>query len=441
MAPSTFSWALVLVLLVLACVLLQDPRKFSNHPVSNPPNLATKQRSLWTEKLQLQWKPCAWWKDDPKDLPDLPSEPTGYIKVECMGGLNQMRRDLCDGVGIARLLNASLLIPHFDAAMYWNDTSGFADIFDVDFFIRKTKGFVQVVKELPQTLISAEPFYVNCRKQKTPFDYIEEVLPLLRKHRVIRMLPAASQRSDRYTWFAKSVRCEACYGAIRIVKHLEEQAKLMMKKLPRPFLTLHLRFEPDMIAYSQCAYPSLSKKSMEAVKAVCDGRNAFTGETELSWRKRGKCLLTPGDVAFILHALHIPKGMPIYIATGDELLEKESFTSVYTNTFTKSSLLDEQSLKMLKGNSKAAIDYYIAVNSDYYIATFFGNMEKMVLPMRVLRKNYFSLVLNKKEFGNAVLKGLNSSMLRDAMWQYHRKAFVTGRGLALPDCFCEEKAL
>ncbi|KAI5077301.1 hypothetical protein GOP47_0007125 [Adiantum capillus-veneris] len=124
-APSTFSWALVLVLLVLACVLLQDPRKFSTHIASNALNPTTKQRSLWSEKMQSEWKPCAWWKDDPKDLPDLSPEPTGYIKVECMGGLNQMRRDLCDGVGIARLLNASLLIPHFDAAMYWNDTRYF----------------------------------------------------------------------------------------------------------------------------------------------------------------------------------------------------------------------------------------------------------------------------------------------------------------------------
>eukprot|EP00250_Pteridium_aquilinum_P016708 c23246_g2_i3 orf=200-1174(-) len=314
------------------------------------------------------------------------------------------------------------------------------DIFDVDFFINQTKGFVRVVKELPKALASAKPFFINCRKRKAPFDYIEEVLPLLREHTVVIIMPAASQRSDRYPLFAKSVRCQACYGAIRLIKHLEDQAELMMKKIPRPFMALHLRFEPDMIAYSQCTYPSLSKESLEAVDAVRDGRDAFTGKLELSWRKRGKCLLTPSDVALIFEALHMPKNMPIYLATGDGLLEKKGFTSVYTNIFTKSALLDDQALRLLKGNSKAALDYYISVNSDYYIATYFGNMEKMVMPMRVLRKNWNTLVLNKKDYGSTILEGLKASALRDKMWESHREAFVTGRGLALPDCFCESKA-
>jgi hypothetical protein len=29
---------------------------------------------------------------------------------------------LCDGVGIARLLNATLVLPNFEVAAYWNDT-------------------------------------------------------------------------------------------------------------------------------------------------------------------------------------------------------------------------------------------------------------------------------------------------------------------------------
>ncbi|EEF44773.1 hypothetical protein RCOM_0898860 [Ricinus communis] len=37
----------------------------------------------------------------------LPAEINGYFRVDCFGGLNQMRRDFCDGAGIARLLNAT----------------------------------------------------------------------------------------------------------------------------------------------------------------------------------------------------------------------------------------------------------------------------------------------------------------------------------------------
>ncbi|PWA54054.1 JHL06P13.13 [Artemisia annua] len=33
----------------------------------------------------------------------------------------------CDGVGVARLLNATLVLPKFEVAAYWNESSGFTD--------------------------------------------------------------------------------------------------------------------------------------------------------------------------------------------------------------------------------------------------------------------------------------------------------------------------
>lgn len=424
--------------LFLTYFLVQFPRNTA--PILNFLPMKTAgsfgEGSLWTEKVEVEWKPCAWWKNHSVP-PVMSNETSGYIKVECTGGLNQMRRDFCDGVGIAKLLNATLLIPHFDAASYWNDSSDFAEIFDVDYFINQTKGFIPVVKELPKGLVLAQPFFINCRKRKAPYDYIDEVLPALKEHRVVAIRPAASQRLDRYPLFAKAARCEACYRAIRLVESLEYEAKQMIKKIPSPFLALHLRFEPDMIAYSQCRYLNLSKKSVDAIEGVRDGREVFSGELAVLWRKRGKCPLTPGESAVILQALRVATNMPIYLATGDQLLEKQAFSSVYTNIYDKSMLLDGKTLKKLRGNSKAALDYYISVSSDYYIATYFGNMEKMVFAMRALKGNWNTIALNRKAFAVAMLEGLNESALKKALWQSHKEAFIRGRGLALPDCFCE----
>ena len=36
---------------------------------------------------------------------------------------------LCDGVGIARLLNATLVLPKFEVAAYWNESRYFIVIF------------------------------------------------------------------------------------------------------------------------------------------------------------------------------------------------------------------------------------------------------------------------------------------------------------------------
>ena len=76
--------------------------------------------------------------------------------------------------------------------------SGFADVFDVDYFIQQMDGFIKVVKELPPEVALKEPFRVDCSKRKGQFDYIESVLPSLLKYQFISITPAMSQRRDRY---------------------------------------------------------------------------------------------------------------------------------------------------------------------------------------------------------------------------------------------------
>ena len=70
-------------------------------------------------------------------------------------------------------------------------------MFDVDYFIQKMSGFINVVKELPKGIESKEPFRVDCSKRKGQFDYIESVLPSLLEHHYISFTPAMSQRRDR----------------------------------------------------------------------------------------------------------------------------------------------------------------------------------------------------------------------------------------------------
>ncbi|XP_068648712.1 O-fucosyltransferase 13 isoform X2 [Aristolochia californica] len=348
-----------------------------------------------------------------------------------------MRRDLCDGVGIARLLNATLVLPKFEVAAYWNESSGFADVFDVDYFIQQLEGFVEVTKELPPEIASKEPFRVDCSKRKGPFDYVESILPFLLKHHFIAITPAMSQRRDRYPLYVKAALCQACYNALRLTRSLESKSVELLNILPKPFLSLHLRFEPDMVAYSQCQYSGLSFSSMAAIDAARGDRKPWSGEAAQAWRNRGKCPLTPEETAFILRALGIPTNTTIYLAAGDGLLEIEGLTSVYTNVYTKSSLLSTEDFELMHGNTKAALDYYVSVNSDAYIATYFGNMDKMVAAMRAVKGLFRTLFLSRRAFAEYTSMGLKGEELMKAMWKTHRADFVLGRGSALPDCFCE----
>lgn len=351
-----------------------------------------------------------------------------------------MRRDLCDGIGIARLLNATLVLPKFEVAAYWNESSGFSDVFDVDFFIQQLKGFIKVVKELPAEIASKEPVRVDCSKRKGQFDYVESVLPSLLKHRYISITPAMSQRRDRFPEYAKAALCQGCYSALRLTSTLENKSFELLEAIPKPFLSLHLRFEPDMVAYSQCEYEGLSPASIAAIEAARGvDRKPFTGDTARVWRNRGKCPLTPNETALILQSLSIPTNTNIYLAAGDGVMELEGLTSVYTNVVTKSSVLSGEELKDMHGNTKAALDYYVSINSDAYVATYFGNMDKMVAAMRAYKGLYKTLFLNRKAFAEFSAQGMNGEELMEAMRKAQEDDFVLGKGSALPDCFCDFK--
>ncbi|KAJ0974600.1 hypothetical protein J5N97_016565 [Dioscorea zingiberensis] len=443
--PSRASWhhplsrvLLIAIPLLLAILILSPSIPFSSNRLLRSPRFFSSARSkeeIWSVTRLVEWRPCRWWTDRP--LNTLPPKTNGFIRVDCYGGLNQMRRDLCDGIGIARLLNATLVLPKFEVAAYWNESSGFADVFDVDFFIQQTKGFVDIVKELPKEIAGKEPFRVDCSKRKGLFDYVEGVLPALLEHRFISITPAMSQRRDRYPSYAKAALCQACYNSLRLNKALEKKGSELLHAIPKPFLSLHLRFEPDMVAYSQCEYDALSPSSLKAIEAARGDRKPWTGDAARLWRERGKCPLTPNETAFILQALDIPTNTTIYLAAGDGILELQGFTSVYTNVHTKSSLLNADDFAAMHGNTKAALDYYISINSEAYIATYFGNMDKMVSAMRALSGMYKTLVLSRKAFASSTSKGLKGKELAEAVWNAHKEDFVMGRGTALPDCFCE----
>ncbi|KAF8400664.1 hypothetical protein HHK36_013964 [Tetracentron sinense] len=562
-----FSILLVAISLIVVVILLSPSTPFSGNLFAPNSSLSTRGKlDIWSVQRIFEWRPCKWWLEGA--LTALPAESNGYIRVDCYGGLNQMRRDFCDGVGIARLLNATLVLPKFEVAAYWNESScmglfvdhfegennlakfkesnfskqsqkepdqvtrnlnvegrtkvvsdgdeverdaglshpilksdedlilipnepsilvanghdevdvfitsrpshfpyyldeiedlekelscallqmnraelflsgGFADVFDVDYFIQQMNGFVKVVKEMPAEIASKEPFHVDCSKRKGHFDYIESVLPSLMEHHYISITPAMSQRRDRYPLYAKASLCQACYNALRLTRALEKKGSELLEAIPKPFLSLHLRFEPDMVAYSQCQYPGLSPASIEAIEAAQGDRKPWTGDTARIWRNRGKCPLTPYETAFILQALSIPKNTTIYLAAGDGLLEIEGLTSIYTNIHTKAKLLSGEDFTSMHGNTKAALDYFVSINSDSYVATYFGNMDKMVAAMRAFKGMFKTLLLSRRAFAEFTAQGLKGRELMEALWKAHRDDFVMGRGSALPDCFCEFK--
>lgn len=111
----------------------------------------------------------------------------GYLLIATSGGLNQQRTGITDAVVVARILNATLVVPSLDHHSFWKDESDFADIFDVDWFISSLAKDVRIVKRVPETVMRSmdkPPYTMRVPRKSTPEDYLELVLPILLRRRV-----------------------------------------------------------------------------------------------------------------------------------------------------------------------------------------------------------------------------------------------------------------
>lgn len=77
----------------------------------------TEPEGLWDRPDSGGWMPCTRRRDE-SSRPDVSN---GYLQVFLEGGLNQQRMGICDAVAVAKILNATLLLPQFDANPVWKD--------------------------------------------------------------------------------------------------------------------------------------------------------------------------------------------------------------------------------------------------------------------------------------------------------------------------------
>ncbi|CAA7013736.1 unnamed protein product [Microthlaspi erraticum] len=66
-------------------------------------------------------------------------------------------------------------------------------------------------------------------------------------------------------------------SSLCLTSSLEKKAIELLDTIPKTFLSLHLRFEPDiMVAYTQCEYANLSPSSIAATEAARVDRKPWT---------------------------------------------------------------------------------------------------------------------------------------------------------------------
>ncbi|XP_015077330.1 O-fucosyltransferase 29-like isoform X2 [Solanum pennellii] len=314
-----------------------------------------------------------------------------YLLIATSGGLNQQRTGITDAVVVARILNATLVVPELDHHSFWKDDSDFFDIFDVKWFISYLAKDVTVVKRVPEKvmrLMGKPPYTMRVPRKSEPEYYLDQVLPVLLKRRVIQLTKFDFRLANELDEELQKLRCRVNYHALRFTKPIRnfgQKLVVRMRKMARRFVAVHLRFEPDMLAFSGCYYGGGDKERYE----LAEIRKRWATLPELipdEERTRGRCPLTPHEVGLMLRALGFKNDTYLYVASGEVYGGEKTLQplkELFPNFYTKEIVAGDELKPFLPYSSRlAAIDYVVCDESDVFVTNNNGNMAKILAGSR-----------------------------------------------------------
>eukprot|EP00850_Spirogloea_muscicola_P022581 SM000302S11661 [mRNA] locus=s302:15685:18996:+ [translate_table: standard] len=405
----------------------------------------------------------------------------GYLTVRCNGGLNQQRTAICNAVVVARLMNATLVLPLLDSNEYWNDKSGFKGIYDVDHFIKYLRNDVTIVQHLPKEKQRGKgrrlrPMQMRPPRDAPPSWYLTGALESMRKHGAIYLTPFSHRLAEELPQTLEEyqrLRCRVNFHALRFSREVVEAASTIVKHLRSQgqFLAIHLRFEMDMLAFAGCIdiFTPRQQQLLWAYRLKNFANKTLVYEQR---RKLGKCPLTPEEargslssqdahVGSVLQAMGFKSETRIYLASGDIFAGEvflQPLRAMFPRLVNRTAILGLESQKAegpsQQGLLGPAIDYLVCLEADVFMPTYDGpsNFANNVIGHRLYsgfrstiqpdRKALAPVFVarERRRFNNSqFLQALQAVMHpRVQSGPHQRKAGESFYTNPWPECFCKE---
>ncbi|KAJ8539596.1 hypothetical protein K7X08_013848 [Anisodus acutangulus] len=321
------------------------------------------------------------------------TRPNRYLLIVTSGGLNQQRTGITDAVVAARILNATLVVPKLDKTSFWKDSSDFSDIFDVDWFIKHLTTDVSIIKELPlrrgQIWV---PQRMRVPRKCSDRCYINRVLPVLVKKHAVQISKFDYRLANKLDTDLQKLRCRVNYHALKFADPILEMGKKLVQRMrmsSKHYIALHLRFEPDMLAFSGCYYGGGDKERTELGKIRRRWKTLHSSNPDKA-RRQGRCPLTPEEVGLMLRGLGYGKDVHIYVASGEVYGGEETLAplkALFPNFYSKDTIASKEELEPFSAYSSrmAALDFIVCDESDVFVTNNNGNMAKILAG----RRRYF----------------------------------------------------
>ncbi|XP_055961430.1 O-fucosyltransferase 27 isoform X2 [Mercurialis annua] len=288
---------------------------------------------------------------------------------------------ICDVVAVARLLNATLVVPEIQSTTSSKGISSefksFAYLYNEDEFMAALVKDIKVVKTLPKDLKGARrkkripSFKVS--RSASPYFYLHQVLPVLSKHAVVELVVADGgclqailpPQLEEY----QRLRCRVAFHALRFRQEVEELATKILHRLRasgRPFIAFDPGMTRDALAYHGCAelFQDVHTELIQHKRAWMMKHGIIKGKltvNSIEQRLNGLCPLMPEEVGILLRAYGYSWDTVIYVSGGEVFGGQRTLIplhGMFENVVDRTSLSAGWELSRIYGREVNLVDKY-----------------------------------------------------------------------------------